>query len=285
MTEKYQDLMTFAGMSRVHPDFWMSKPELRQWLKYAKLYDSWNKRATEIIMIPKIIHQIWIGSQMPEELCELSKSWKRKMPEYEHWIWTEKEIELLEFKGKHVYEMAKNPGLKSDVARYAILEEFGGLYADTDFECIKSLEKCLNGSSFIAGHLPAPSSGNVEIANGLIACTKNNKIIKEVNDEISKIKTINEHDNIEIMKATGPYMLTNILNSVILDETVGILPSNYFYAWPNFLKELQGEPKIFLRDYSLCLHYWHCSWMKQRKEKTNLISRIYKKFRRVIKTK
>lgn len=285
MIENYQDLMTFAEMSRVHPDFWMAKPELRQWLKFAKLYESWNKRATERMMIPKIIHQIWIGSQMPEELCELSKSWKQKMPEYKHWIWTDKEIDLLEFKGKYVYEMAENPGVKSDVARYAILEKFGGLYADTDFECIRSLERCLDGSRFIAGHLPAPSSGNVEIANGLIACTKNNKIMKEINNKISKIKKINEDDNIEIMKTTGPYMLTDTLNSVSLDETVGILPSNYFYSWPNFLKELDGEPKKFLKDYSLCLHYWHCSWMKQKRVKTNLSSKIYRKLIRLLKTK
>ena len=285
MIDEYGDLISFAGMSRVHPDFWMAKPKLKQWIKFARLYECWKQRAKEKMMIPKIIHQIWIGSQMPKELCELSKSWRNKMPEYQHWIWTDKEIDNLEFVGKHIYEMAKNPGLKSDIARYAILEKFGGLYADTDFECIKSLENCLNGSKFIAGHLPAPSSGNVEIANGLIACTKNNIIMKEINKKISRLQEINENDNIEIMKTTGPYMLTNILNEMTLDETVGILPSNYFYAWPNFLKELDGNPKKFLENYSLSLHYWHCSWMKQKKEKPNLIYRIYRKSLRLLRAR
>ena len=38
---------------------------------------------------------------------------------------------------RDVFERAINPGMKSDIFRYEILKQIGGLYVDTDFECLK----------------------------------------------------------------------------------------------------------------------------------------------------
>ncbi len=285
MISKYRDLNHFAKLSRVHPNFWMSEPDIDAWLSYAQSYMRWTKRKRNHRYIPKIIHQIWIGSKLPSELLTLSNTWRTLMPDYKYCLWTDKEIETLDFKGKSLYCSLVNPGAKSDIARYAILEQYGGLYVDTDFECIKSLDQCFDGSQFIAGHLPAPQSGKVEIANGLIACSKDNEIITAVNNIIAETTQVDEKDNMEIMRKTGPYMLTKTIENKLKNEKVGILPSNYFYAWPNFLKELDSRPKEYLEDYSLALHYWHCSWMKQKQEKKNIIKRVYSKIKNHLRTK
>lgn len=41
--------------------------------------------------------------------------------------------------GFHCFLAAENPAEKSDIWRYAILNQIGGLYVDTDFECIQNV--------------------------------------------------------------------------------------------------------------------------------------------------
>lgn len=53
--------------------------------------------------------------------------------------------EQINFKLKNVEALkcAKNYGEKSDILRYEILCQFGGIYVDCDFECLKSFDGLL----------------------------------------------------------------------------------------------------------------------------------------------
>ena len=42
-------------------------------------------------------------------------------------------------KNRSIYESTDNIGFKSDIARYEILYKYGGIYIDTDFECLKKI--------------------------------------------------------------------------------------------------------------------------------------------------
>ena len=55
-----------------------------------------------------------------------------------------------------------NPGYRSDILRYIILNKFGGLYADTDFECLKPIPSSILNYKFVAGLMfgNKPSIGN-----------------------------------------------------------------------------------------------------------------------------
>lgn len=47
-----------------------------------------------------------------------------------------KDVKLLILKNQIAYSSAKNWGMKSDILRYEILQKFGGVYIDTDYECL-----------------------------------------------------------------------------------------------------------------------------------------------------
>lgn len=103
-------------------------------------------------MIPKIIHNIWIqGYQnLPEEEKQNHLKIKKLNPDWEFIIWDNNMIiELLKKYPKiyHVYKninnlsgIINNDASRSDIARYIIMKEYGGLYYDFDFECISSFD-------------------------------------------------------------------------------------------------------------------------------------------------
>ena len=72
-------------------------------------------------LIPKIIHQIWLGSSLPEKYKRFQQSWKKYHPDWTYILWSEKEIEEFGLKNKKIYDKTKNLGQKSDIARYEIL--------------------------------------------------------------------------------------------------------------------------------------------------------------------
>src|SRR5260221_2380858 len=67
--------------------------------------------------IPKIIHQIWLGSDVPEEFIALQQSW------IEHhlgrnWLyklWTDEAVAVMELHKKIFYDATDNNAVKSDI--------------------------------------------------------------------------------------------------------------------------------------------------------------------------
>lgn len=117
--------------------------------------------------IPKRIHQMWLDKQKDdgpvpdkymknEKFCE---SFKKLNPDYEYKVWNMAQV-------KYLFET--HPSLsqwrdfflngikfhieKCDFARMAVVYIYGGVYADLDFSCHKSLDKLIEGRSFLWTH-------------------------------------------------------------------------------------------------------------------------------------
>lgn len=71
----------------------------------------------------------------------------------------------------------------SDILRYEILYQYGGLYVDIDFECLKNFDPLLKGLNFFAG---LSNTGVFEINNALIAACPGHSILAEAVEMISK---------------------------------------------------------------------------------------------------
>jgi hypothetical protein len=124
-------------------------------------------------VIPKIIHQIWIGDKpMPKLLEKYTKSWRKFNPEYEYILWDNDRVGKIE--NKIIKEILKDSKLsfniKSDFLRYYILKNNGGIYADSDFECLRPFDSFLNYDLF------AGLESHEIIASGLIGSKINNPI-------------------------------------------------------------------------------------------------------------
>jgi len=90
--------------------------------------------------IPKVIHQIWIGPKpLPSQYKTFMAGWRRHYPDWEHRLWTDAEVNQLDYASRDIVETSTCFGQKSDLLRAEILYKQGGLYIDTDYESIKPL--------------------------------------------------------------------------------------------------------------------------------------------------
>lgn len=71
------------------------------------------------------------------------QSWKDKNPSLEYKLWTNDDLTPEHFLTYDLIQKARSYAQASDMMRYEILNRFGGIYVDTDFECLQSVEPLL----------------------------------------------------------------------------------------------------------------------------------------------
>ncbi|HPC72133.1 MAG TPA: glycosyltransferase [Treponema sp.] len=225
--------------------------------------------------IPKVIHQIWLGSPVPDIYSDFIKSWKHYNKDWEYILWDDNKIKKLGLKNKVAYNLSPSYGIKSDIARYEILYRFGGIYVDTDFECLKNFEPIINGCSFFAGH----SNGNkINIINAIIGSHSGNDFFEVILEYIKK--PLLSTDGMKVINYSGPGLFTELFIQFLQkDKNTVLFPSLYFYPYPNYdlAKKLDIETikRVYPSQESYAIHYWEASWLKN--TFINTIKRTIKK--------
>jgi mannosyltransferase OCH1-like enzyme len=230
--------------NRIHND---------DWLFLQKQYNLIH--TTGFQKIPKKIHQIWLGGALPPSLLDLTNTIKDVNSDYEYKLWNESDIDDLQYLNRYLYNQTNNLGQRSDIVRYAILKQYGGIYLDTDFYGVKSFDSLLHLDFFTGiAYDKEPT-----MFNGLIGSTPNNDLITEINN----IPSIQNNDGMDVIRSTGPwYMTRKILANRTLTERFVCLPIPYFYPYPNFQQDkCYGDDfKKYIIDETICVHLWHSRW-------------------------
>lgn len=264
----------FAKSSKFKWDFLTEFKEQERWEFLSNNYQRFLMKDFKLdnhLKIPKIIHHIWVGNKkLPKKYKNWINSWKKFNPDWEFIFWKEDDIQSLDLKNKKIYNACNNPGFKSDVARYEILNKFGGLYLDVDFECINYIPEKLLTYDFVAC---TTFNSQPEINNAILFSSPNNIFLEKIIDSI-KLPPKN-YSFEDIFLSSGPYLLTEIYfkNIDLTSKKTLILPSNYFYPFPNFLLGNNSfSRKSMITIDTVGIHHWGRSWMKK-----NLIKRIMDK--------
>ncbi len=212
--------------------------------------------------IPRSIHQIWLGGSLPPRYREWAKSWERLNEGWEYRLWDEKSILALGLHNEMAFRKTPSLGAKSDIARYEILHRLGGIYADTDFECVRPFDEIAGTCTFFAGTVFADSP---VLNNGLMGAVPGHQVLTEIINALSKpIKT---RDGMKVLAKSGPFFFTERFFYIqdSLDERDVVFPSTYFYPLPNYVEFQSLTPEMrlhYLRKWSFAIHYWEGSWMK-----------------------
>lgn len=192
-------------------------------------------------MIPKIVHYIWVGSEIPANIQDLIEKNNAFFQEYEVKIWTEKNILKLNAFAERAYD-EKKWAFVSDYLRFNILYHEGGIYLDTDMEVLKPLDDLLD-SSFFSGW----DRRNKFVYAGIVGVEPKNEYIKNI------LKSYNNID--DQLYPTSPEIMTECYRTYDKKETLQILDSSYFYPL------LDGEkPSKKLLEHAYTNHLWHESW-------------------------
>lgn len=221
-------------------------------------------------LIPKIIHFIWLGSALPSKYLPFIASWEQYHPDWEIKVWDDQAVSKLNLKNKYLYDQASNYGYKSDLARYEILYEFGGIYVDIDFECLQPFDFLHDIYNFYAGLFPNQGI----VANGLFACEPKHAIMKLCVDNLTNLpqKINGKESDFSIQQTSGPGHFTkcilNYLKQNPDDQKIIILPASYFFVlptrqsssfWPG--QPMHSKTYKYRLPESIAMHYWGCSWV------------------------
>ena len=100
----------------------------------------------------KYIHYCWFGNKPLSKLSkQCIKSWKKYLPDYEIICWNETNCNLNDCAFvKGAYENGKW-AFVADYFRTKALNEYGGIYFDTDMEIIKPINDLLDSNVTMLG--------------------------------------------------------------------------------------------------------------------------------------
>ena len=253
---------TFIESMETSPNFKNSfLNENGRWSILNKLYnDNIKKEGKE--KIPKKLHQVWLGGEIPKEYLELTKKWLENHPGWEYRLWGDSDIFEFGLDKNPIYNEIVNLGSKSDILRYHIINKYGGVYIDTDFISIKSLDELTKFSFFGGGFsIIKEQNNNPEIYNGLFGSIKNHPILR---DCINNFQSTNKIPSIH--KATGPTFFTEMIFKNIKGDEDDILffPLSYFYPFPGRFRFNKKNINKWVKNESYCMHLWNCSWQKKK---------------------
>jgi len=171
-------------------------------------------------MIPKIIHQIWIGDQSKRP-SRLMQTWITNHPEWEYKLWTEEEIDKFGLFNREKYDLHPMLSGKADIARYEILFKFGGFFIDADSISIRPLDDLLK-NNFVAVRESELHRGHL-LANGYFGCVVGNRIMFNLINEVRRLN-IDRMLSRHAWETTGPMPFTK----EVLKQDSKILNSNTF---------------------------------------------------------
>jgi len=186
--------------------------------------------------IPKIIHQIWIGTRpVPYKWINTFERFARKHG-WEHKLWRDKDLEELDMINKEIYNKEKTYHGKADIARLEILYKYGGIYIDADSVCLNKdlgdLIEQTNNSGIFVGREKKDCAG---VANGVVGASKMNPGILHAINTLKN--TYDKCSNAEPFRKSGPLFF----DQVFTDMPITIFPYHYFYPvywlWNNDFKE------------------------------------------------
>ncbi len=222
--------------------------------------------------IPKVIHQTWKDTCIPEEFQSFSFSWMNHHPDWEYRLWTNVDNRNFISEDHHwflpFYDNYQLDIQRADAVRYFILYTYGGMYVDLDFECFKRVEPLLNNRECVLALEPERHCRNhgVEriISNAFMASTPSHPFFYAVTKGMAFHIPLARRLNDFVLETTGPLMLSRVYGGFPNPETLTLLPSKFLFPLDyeeagRFIKTRDPELRAKLRD-SYGIHYHWGSW-------------------------
>ncbi|WP_106874217.1 glycosyltransferase [Candidatus Phycorickettsia trachydisci] len=273
----------------------------------------------ETPLIPKVMHQIWVGtSDIPTLYQNYINECKKLHPDWEFKIWRDEEINALDLDYRDLYEKARSYAGKADIARYEILYKFGGVYRDMDVKCLRSINDLNHLYEFyVPIDMPITKwvkwVGRIPLNNGIIGSKPKHTILKRTLDLIRSNFDKNWQDfdqnkgaysihDMTIKSSMIPLTDAFTQKATIEDKNVA-LPSTYFFSLTNYrnrpislvkkvVHKIVGKSSVtafhFVRPESLMTHnnigikkyeISYCSFDKGNHQNSTKIKRILQSFK------
>ena len=239
--------------------------------------------------LPKYIHYCWFG---PNELSSLEEmcmdTWKMVMPDFEIVRWDENHLPDLTDVQRLYLETAlfnEKWANASDLVRYAVMHQVGGIYLDTDMEVIRHIGEAWNGSDLLLGW-ESDAFVNVAAMVGKPGNWPCKRCLDLLGQEVlftpwvrgARRKEKIWLDGNELASRNGPWLMTKVLEEKGLfvpdGEAQGLLFQDFAYwyrvdvVYPRWFypvswadrKNNDLKQQARFSNGVLAIHHWQGSW-------------------------
>lgn len=215
-------------------------------------------------MIPKIIHYVWLGGkEIPEHLKAYMRTWEEKMPGWQIMGWNEANVPAEVLSVPYVAEAlaARKYAFASDYIRLWALEQFGGVYMDTDVEVLKPFEPLLVDTAFVGfeeclAHLPATC---------LMGCEAHCQWVQDM---------LATYEGAEFFKADGFYDLTTnvqrmgarmVKEGMVANGVEQVIESWGLHVYPHdYFSPITSTRVMRKTENTYSIHHFASSWRDQK---------------------
>ncbi|MFA6506544.1 MAG: glycosyltransferase [Treponemataceae bacterium] len=235
-------------------------------------------------MIPKLIHQTAKDASIPAEWVSIVAAARALHPDWKYRLWTDADsIALIREKRPKlaaVFDAVPRKVMRADIIRCFLMEQYGGLYFDLDYEFLKPFafaEKLVV--------LPRESDDDqpVFLGNAVFASERGHSFWTAILDRIETY-SFNEYSEIseeDVIDLTGPGLVTEIYRNGFLESDDIFIPRHREFN-PSIPKTLEEREFLILEGVAYGIHYCHGSWRALTK-KQRIIAKIKKYGKRLIR--
>lgn len=111
-------------------------------------------------MIPRVFHQYWAGRDMPGVYADYAATWTDLNPGWRLRQWTADDLPVM--RTRWMYDTAGRyaapahlDAYRANLVRFEALEQYGGIWVDSDMECLRPIETLIeNDAAFIGRDTP-----------------------------------------------------------------------------------------------------------------------------------
>ena len=227
-------------------------------------------------MIPKIIHYCWFGrGEKPELAKKCIASWRKSCPDFEIREWNEGNCDYLSIPFMAEAYAAKKYAFVSDVMRLIVLEQYGGVYFDTDVEVLRDISPLLDDEGFIGFE-------NDQFVNSgqVMAAKAHHPVIRAMIEEYKKLHFTNADGtttpvgcprlNTDVMEQFG--LIRNGREQVVAG--IHVYPADYF----NPVDSTTG--KLTKTENTYSIHWYSMSWLPKKTQIRAKLGRVWRRMRK-----
>lgn len=207
-------------------------------------------------MIPKKIHYCWFGyNKKPKLIQKCIASWKKYLPGWEIIEWNELNYDVT--KNSYIAEAYKMKkwAFVVDFARFDILNQYGGIFLDTDVELLKPITQELLRYEAFTGF-----ESEKTINPGLIyASAAGQKMLKAIVEEYEKKKFGQKIDGrveniVDVVTGVLKKQGLQGNNTFQIINGVAIFPKEYFCCFDHETQSFETTSE------TISVHHYFASW-------------------------
>jgi inositol phosphorylceramide mannosyltransferase catalytic subunit len=212
------------------------------------------------LLIPRTINYIWLGKKPMHPLMNgWRQKWESLHPRWEIKIWSESpgnptslicQHETLDSSFPKLLQDSCHLSQRTNIWRYELLHRLGGLYLDTDFEPIKSLDPLIDGLEAFAGRCYTINSPDTQIGCSIIGCIPEHTWMRDLIDNL-------KHRDPRISRSMGSDYFGKITS---YHPEVHLFDPDVFYS-QRWEQPAHYKPPLPAAAYAV--HRWSSKWFPE----------------------